>query len=184
MAEFTGRGGNDHWNLNLVGMGLNAKHIKSMSPKTPWDFSIITARVVLGLWLMMLGLDKVLRVGIPEFSRKVADYKILMDPWNLPAAYLVAWTEILAGLCLMSGFLSRGASRVALGLTFVFMAASAQAWALGLEDCGCFGEWLKIGHPGKMVLLGVQLALLAFVIATESYASKRIFGGRRMRLPG
>ncbi|MEM1084793.1 MAG: DoxX family protein [Verrucomicrobiota bacterium] len=155
-----------------------------MTPKTGWDYTVLTIRVGLGLWFLVFGLDKVIRVGIPAFSRQVASFEILKDPWNLPVAYIVPWFEIVIGFCLITGWLARGASRGGLGLTLVFIFVSGQAWVLGLDaDCGCFGKWFKLDHGPKMVLLLVQLAALVLVVATESRINRRIFGGSPMRLP-
>lgn len=152
-------------------------------PRGPLDYAILTVRVVLGLWFFAFGLSKVVE-GIPAFSRQVASFEILKDPWNMPVAYVVPWFEILVGLCLMSGWLARGASRGALGLTLLFVFVSGQAWVLGLEaDCGCFGKWFTLDHGPKMALLMVQLAVVVLVIATESHVKRTIFGGSQMRLP-
>lgn len=154
-----------------------------MTPKSPWDYAILTVRVGLGLWFFIFGLSKVIE-GIPKFSRQVASFEILKDPWNLPVAYVVPWFEILVGLGLITGWLSRGASRGALGLTLLFIFVSGQAWVLGLSaDCGCFGKWLTLDHGPKMVLLIAQLVAVALVIATESRVNRKIFGGSQMRLP-
>lgn len=147
------------------------------------DYAILTVRVGLGLWFLMLGGMKVV-VGAAKFSRQVASFQILRDPWNLPVAYFVPWLEIVVGICLIAGWLARGASRAALGLTLLFVFVSGQAWVLGLEaDCGCFGGLFSLGHAQKMLLLVFQLAAVVAVIATESRVRKSIFGGSQMRLP-
>ncbi|MGB6221205.1 MauE/DoxX family redox-associated membrane protein [Haloferula sp.] len=154
-----------------------------MTPKSSWDYAILTVRVGLGLWFFIFGLSKVIE-GIPKFSRQVAAFEILKDPWNLPVAYVVPWFEILVGLGLITGWLARGASRGALGLTLLFIFVSGQAWVLGLSaDCGCFGKWLTLDHGPKMALLIGQLVAVALVIATESRVNRKIFGGSQMRLP-
>lgn len=155
-----------------------------MTPRSSWDYAILTVRVGLGLWFLVFGLDKVFRVGIAKFSRQVASFEIIKDPWNLPVAYVVPWFEMLVGLCLISGWLVRGASRGALGLTLLFIFVSGQAWILGLNaDCGCFGKWFTLDHGPKMALLIVQMLAVVLVIATESQVSRKIFGGSQMRLP-
>jgi uncharacterized membrane protein YphA (DoxX/SURF4 family) len=154
-----------------------------MNPKSSWDYVTIALRVGLGLWFFVFGLSKVVE-GIPAFSRQVASFQILKDPWNMPVAYVIPWFEIIVGLCLISSWLARGASRGALGLTLLFIFVSGQAWVLGLNaDCGCFGDWFTLDHGPKMVLLIVQLAVVVLVIATESQTNRKIFGGSQMRLP-
>lgn len=154
-----------------------------MQPKTPFDYTVLSLRVGLGVWFLMIGLDKMLRIGLEPFSRQVSEFRILMDPWNLPVAYVVVWVEVIAGLCLVTGWLQRGAVRAAIGLSLIFLFVNGQAMVLGFEpDCGCFGEFFKLGQPAKMVLLVVQLAILVFVMISEGYQKKRLFGGARMRL--
>ena len=84
-----------------------------MQPKTPFDYTVLSTRVCLGVWFGLIGLDKMIRVGIEAFSRQVADFRLLLDPWNLPVAYVVVWLEVIVGLCLVTGWLQRGAVRAA-----------------------------------------------------------------------
>lgn len=154
-----------------------------MQPKTPFDYTVLSTRVCLGVWFGLIGLDKMIRVGIEAFSRQVADFRLLLDPWNLPVAYVVVWLEVIVGLCLVTGWLQRGAVRAAIGLTLMFIFVNGQAMALGFDpDCGCFGEFFKLGQPAKMALLAVQLGLLVFVMVSEGFRKKRLFGGSPMRL--
>jgi uncharacterized membrane protein YphA (DoxX/SURF4 family) len=154
-----------------------------MQPKTPFDYTVLSLRVSLGVWFLLIGMDKMVRVGIEAFSRQVAEFLILQDPWNLPVAYVVVWIEVLSGLCLVTGWLRRGAVRAAVGLTLLFIFVNGQAMVLGFEpDCGCFGKFFELGQPAKMVLLAVQLSALVFVMISDGYRKKRLFGGSRMRL--
>lgn len=155
-----------------------------MRPSSAWDYSILTVRVVLGLWCFGLGVEKAFLVGAPAFAKNVENFAIFVGGWNLVIAYLVPWLEIVVGLCLMGGWVRRGAARMALVMTLGFIFVSAQAWWFGLpEDCGCFGSWFEVNHPQKMGLLVVQLLVVVFVIATERGGVQRIFRGSRMRLP-
>lgn len=156
-----------------------------MTPKSPWDYTILTVRVGLGFWFLVFGALKVFQGGgIPAFSRQVAGFEILKDPWNLPVAYLVPWFEIVVGFCLITGWLARGASRGAAVLTFMFIFVSGQAWIRGLDaDCGCFGKLFTLDHASKMALLVVQLLAVVLLVATESRVNRKIFRGSQMRLP-
>ena len=152
--------------------------------KTPLDFTVISLRLVLGLWFLFLGGAKVFHLGIIEFSRGVATYRVFMDPWNLVVAYGIAWVELVAGLCLLTGFLRRGASRALAGVTIIFIFGNAQAMMLGFEpDCGCFGKWFELAATPKMVLLWVQLLLLIGVIVTEKIGYRKVFVGSQLKLP-
>lgn len=157
-----------------------------MKPKTPVDYLILALRVGLGLWFLVLGAEKVLKVGIPAFSRQVADLGLFQDPWNLAVAYLVPWLEISAGVCLIGSWWLRGAVRVLILLNLMFLFVTVQAWVRGLDaDCGCFGSLFTLGHGGKLTLVLVHLVLLGLVVMTERHDGRRIFrvGGAKMRLP-
>jgi uncharacterized membrane protein YphA (DoxX/SURF4 family) len=155
-----------------------------MSSKTPVEYLAISLRVGLGLWFAAIGGDKLFRVGAPAFSRQVAEFGIFQDPWNLMVAYGVPWLELLSGLCLMAGFLHRGAVRVLIVLTLLFLFANGQALVRQLDpDCGCFGTWFELGLKAKLILLVVQLALLAYLMTVER-VGRKVFRGTRMRLPG
>jgi len=154
-----------------------------MQPKTPLDYTVLSFRVLLGVWFLMIGLDKILRVGVVPFSSQVAEFRILLDPWNLPVAYVVVWMEVISGLSLITGWLQRGSVRAMVGLTLVFIFVNGQAMVLGFEpDCGCFGEFFTLGQPAKMAVLAVQLAALVFLMVSDSFRKKRLFTGSRMRL--
>ena len=154
-----------------------------MQPKTPLDYTVLSFRVLLGVWFLSIGLDKLLRVGVVEFSRQVAEFRILLDPWNLPVAYFVVWLEVIAGLCLVTGWLNRGAVRLMIGLTLLFLFVNGQAMALDFEpDCGCFGKFFELGQTAKMWLLVGQLGGLVFLMLSDSFRKKRLFAGSRMRL--
>lgn len=156
-----------------------------MQPKTPFEYTIVGLRVLLGVWFAGIGGDKLFRVGAPAFARQVAEFGILQDPWNMMVAYFIPWLELLAGLCLVASFVHRGAVRILLALTVMFVFVNGQAMVRGLDpDCGCFGKLFELSIGGKMVLLVVQLALLGFLMATERKVGRKVFRGARMRLPG
>lgn len=156
-----------------------------MQPKSPAEYTVLSLRVVVGVWFFLLGAEKIFRVGVVPFSRQVAEFRILMDPWNLMVAYGVVWLEFVAGLCLITGWLRRGASRAVAGLTLLFLFANGQAMVRGFEpDCGCFGEMFELGQPAKMWLLVGQLALVAVVIVTERIGTRKVFAGSQLQLPG
>ena len=156
-----------------------------MQPRSPKDYLILSSRVSLGLWFLFLGAEKIIYSGMAAFAKNVADHRILMDPWNLPVAYAVVWIEVISGLCLITGWLRRGAARILVGLTLIYIFVTGQAIALGfVPDCGCFGKLFELDPWPKMVLLFVQLALLVFIIVTERHGPKHYFKGSQMRLPG
>ncbi|GAA5483033.1 MauE/DoxX family redox-associated membrane protein [Haloferula sargassicola] len=156
-----------------------------MQPKSRIDYTVLTLRVLFGLWFAYIGGTKLFGTGPVAFSRQVAEFEILHDPYNLVVAYGVAWTELLCGLCLLSGFWARGAVRWLVGLTLLFLFVNGQAMARGLDpDCGCFGKALTMPLGPKMGLLVGQLGVLVFLIVSERLSRRRVFRGSRLSLPG
>jgi len=147
-------------------------------------FVALGLRVALGLMFTYSGGEKLLRLD--EFTRDVANYRIVLAPWDAVIAYTLPWFELVTGLCLVSGLLVRGALACAVGMTLVFMLGIGQAWYFGLSlHCGCFrsgGEPSSL--PLHMLFLVVLLAVIGFLIVAARWSRDHMFGGRRLRLPG
>ncbi len=112
------------------------------------EIALALLRALLGAVFVWAGAVK---AGDPAgFARDIAAYRLL-GPGAVPL--LAAWLpylELVAGVALIAGVAWRGAVRLALGLTMVFVAALASAWIRGLDiSCGCFGG----GGKGPMAIL-------------------------------
>jgi putative oxidoreductase len=79
-----------------------------------------------------------------EFLGSIYGYQLpLPRPVLLTAAVVLPWVELLCGLLLLAGFWSQTALLSVTGLLAIFVIATGQAWARGLDiSCGCFN--LKI----------------------------------------
>lgn len=95
------------------------------------------------------------------FQRAIESYA-LIPPWlAFAAAAYLPWLELISAVALWRPRLAKAAEVILLGLTIVFMAAIASAWARGLDiECGCFGSARPLG-PSYGVLLVRDLALAA-----------------------
>ncbi|HJQ46961.1 MAG TPA: MauE/DoxX family redox-associated membrane protein [Amycolatopsis sp.] len=97
--------------------------------------------------LVRLGLAAVWLVsGSVKFSDPgqtylaVKAYEVLPDGLLHPVATALPLLELVLGVLLLVGLLTRGAAIVSALLLVVFIAGVAQSWARGLTiDCGCFG---------------------------------------------
>jgi putative oxidoreductase len=140
--------------------------MRQMLPETRYDWFLLTLRLLTGVLFLASGAAKAfLGAGPAGFAESVSHYHILMDPWNLVVAYLLPWLEMVAGGCLLGGFLVRGALVIVEGMTAMFAFGIGQAWFRKLEiSCGCFGESeVKSNYPmhlAGLALLGAVLALL------------------------
>ncbi|WP_113698669.1 MauE/DoxX family redox-associated membrane protein [Nonomuraea lactucae] len=123
------------------------------------------ARLVLGGVLIVAG---GLKIGNPSDSvLAVKAYQLLPDSIATTVGYLLPILEIVVGVLLVAGLLTRVAAAVAALLMLAFVFGIAWAWAKGLRiDCGCFGgggelkDWqepsylLDIVRDFGLVLLG------------------------------
>lgn len=70
----------------------------------------------------------------------VRAYELLPESLVEPVGYLLPVLEVVVGVALLLGLLTRGAAVLSALLFVVFIIGIASAWARGLEiDCGCFG---------------------------------------------
>ncbi|MGP3918596.1 DoxX family protein [Nonomuraea sp. 10N515B] len=108
----------------------------------PWVTTV--ARLVLGGVLIAAG---ALKIGNPADSVvAVKAYQLLPEPVAVPVGYALPILEIVVGVLLVAGLLTRVAAVIAGLLMFAFVFGIAWAWAHGLRiDCGCFGGGGQLG---------------------------------------
>jgi uncharacterized membrane protein YphA (DoxX/SURF4 family) len=93
--------------------------------------------VVGGVWLVA----GALKLPDPaESVRAVRAYKLLPEAVVPTIGHGLPILEILVGLCLVLGLLTRGAAVVSSVLLVAFIIGISSAWARGISiECGCFG---------------------------------------------
>lgn len=93
--------------------------------------------VVGGVWLVAGA------VKMPDPAESVAAvraYQILPSDLVTPVGQLLPVIEILIGLLLVLGLLTRAAAVASAALFLVFIAGIVSVWVRGINiDCGCFG---------------------------------------------
>jgi uncharacterized membrane protein YphA (DoxX/SURF4 family) len=114
------------------------------------------------IWLVA-GATKV--ADLEQFHVQVGQYQLLPHVAESPFAYALPFVELLVGLYLAVGLLTRAAAAAGCVLMVLFLVAQGQAWARGLSlDCGCFGT-LAHEHVGAMsVLRDVALGIPSLVM--------------------
>jgi uncharacterized membrane protein YphA (DoxX/SURF4 family) len=115
-----------------------------MSLKSQWntgrlpDVIGLAARLILGVALIWAGAAKVTNPALSQLA--VRAYKLL--PYDV-AGYVglaLPIVEILVGLLLVAGLLTRWSALVGGLLMVAFIIGISWAWAHGYNiDCGCFG---------------------------------------------
>jgi uncharacterized membrane protein YphA (DoxX/SURF4 family) len=105
-------------------------------------------------------------VDLQHFHAQVDQYRLLPHALEASFAYTLPFVELLIGLYLLVGLLTRAASLAASFLLVLFIVAEAQAWARGLSlDCGCFGT-LTHSHVGAWTIVrDLALGLPTLVLA-------------------
>jgi uncharacterized membrane protein YphA (DoxX/SURF4 family) len=98
----------------------------------------LLARVVVGSVWVVAGL---LKLPDPnENVRAVRAYQLLPESVVPVVGHGLPILEVLVGLCLLLGLLTRVAAVVSVLLLVAFVIGISSAWARGLSiDCGCFG---------------------------------------------
>jgi len=98
----------------------------------------LVARLVTGgVWIVA----GALKLPDPAASvRAVRAYDLLPEAVVPTVGHLLPAVEIVVGVCLVLGLLTRAAAVVSSLLFLAFIVGIASAWARGLEiECGCFG---------------------------------------------
>ena len=135
-----------------------------MDALRPWLSLLV--RVFIGGYFVVAAVPKIIEPL--AFATSIMHYG-LIPSWSVNAVALVlAWLELLAGVGLISAFVSclvmcfrtRVQSLLCGGMLLIFTLAVAYAVVLGLKiDCGCFGEsggeevsWIKVAKNSAMIL--------------------------------
>lgn len=100
-------------------------------------FGVVARLVVGGVWIAA----GVLKLPDPtENVRAVRAYRLLPESVVPVLGHLLPVLEILVGLCLVVGLLTRVMGVLSAILLVAFIIGISSAWARGLEiECGCFG---------------------------------------------
>ncbi|WP_244962985.1 MauE/DoxX family redox-associated membrane protein [Nocardioides dongkuii] len=128
----------------------------------------LVARLVTGgVWIVAGGL----KLGEPyESVQAVRAYDLLPEALVEPIGYLLPVLEVVVGLALVAGLLTRGAAAISALLFVAFIIGIASAWARGLEiDCGCFGGGgydpdATAKYPGEIARDVALLAASLFLV--------------------
>ena len=150
----------------------------------------VTIRLAAAAVWIVSGSAKV--VDLQHFHAQVDQYRLLPHALEAPFAYTVPFVELLVGLYLAVGLLTRAAAAAACVLMVLFLVAQAQAWARGLSlDCGCFGtlahERVGLVTILRDVALGIPSLVMLLRPARALSLDARMFGlpdAFTFRLPG
>ena len=133
------------------------------------------ARLVVGAVWVWAGAIKVLD---PVSSiEAVRAYELLPASLVEPVGYGLPALELVVGLALLVGVMTRGSALLSALLFVAFIIGIASAWARGLEiDCGCFGDGgVEPGASSKYPLeIARDVGLLALSLLLVWLRSTRL----------
>ena len=131
----------------------------------------LAARIVVGLVFLLYGLDKITHPD--NFSRAIANYRLLPEALVNLVAVTLPWVECVCGLLLLAGQWVRSAALVSAFLLSVFVVAVSITLARGLDiACGCLDA--DAGRKVGMKLLVEDLLLLGAAAVLVLKAGDRI----------
>ena len=123
-------------------MSVESSTLRSSNPLTVFLTSgvvVFVLRILLGGLFLFSAFDKVQHPN--EFAIAVRAYKVLPVGLSNIFALLVAWSEVVAGVMLILGVMSRRAGGAIFILLVMFTVAIASTLVRGLViDCGCFSN--------------------------------------------
>ncbi len=141
----------------------------------PGDFVLLFARLVVGVLMIYVSIDKL--QDPVAFLKVVKQYEVVPLEWNVALnsiAVIMPWIELLGGAALLAGVGLRGTGAVMFAMliafsgaitmrTFQVMAAEGQRFMEVKFDCGCgTGEqiiWLKLLENAGLILLALLITL-------------------------
>jgi uncharacterized membrane protein YphA (DoxX/SURF4 family) len=120
-----------------------------------------------------------LKIGNPSDSVvAVKAYQLLPESIAVTVGYVLPILEIVIGVLLVVGLLTRVAAVVAGLLMFAFVFGIAWAWAHGLRiDCGCFGGGGQLGkgqEPSYLLDILRDFGLVLLGVWTVRFPSGRL----------
>jgi len=128
----------------------------------------IVVRMALGLIFLAAAWDKI--VDPAAFAKIIRNYQILPDMFVYGVAMILPWIEVVVGMCLLTGFLSRGASLSASLMMAVFLAAMAFAQYKGIStQCGCFTTKADDVISVRTFIRDGSILALALLVSVDSF---------------
>ncbi len=133
------------------------------------SFAAPVLRLVPGAVLAMSGYFKAVRPA-SEFAATLESYWVFPGVLVFPLARAVPWVELLVGLSLLVGFMTRLSAFLAMGLFATFVAVLAQSVfrKLPMADCGCFGQVGPHLQPIQALSFDAGLLVLCILVFLDT----------------
>jgi len=130
------------------------------------------ARIALGLIFLAAAWDKI--VDPMAFAKIIRNYQILPDMAVAGAALVLPWIEVVVGMCLITGFVARGAALSSCLMMAVFLSAMAWAQHKGIAtQCGCFTTKADDSISMDTFIRDGSIMGLALLVAVDVFVRAR-----------
>jgi len=133
--------------------------------------TIFVLRIILGIIFVVAAYNKLLHMDV--LTATVINYNILPVTLAKYFAYAFPWIEIIAGVMLITGLGTRGASLAIVGLLVSFIIAIAINMYRGVSiDCGCFGGLFGMHEnigAGILIRDSIFLVVAVFLTFTKEF---------------
>lgn len=131
-----------------------------MTPEKDWSWLAAAGRILLGCVFIFSGFQKAIAPA-EEFAVIIDAYYLLPKDMLLPMATFMPWMELIFGVFLVTGYLTRLSAALcgAMLSAFLFALLSAKLRGIPLENCGCFGAAVHVKTIHALALDTTLLAL-------------------------
>jgi len=107
-------------------------------------YFLFILRIVIAYIFIYAGAEKI--ANPDNFALSISNYRLLPTASLNFFAIIIPWIEIVSGLLLLFGILTKENSAIILFLLMIFTIAIIISLFRGLSiDCGCFGKGTQIG---------------------------------------
>ena len=132
----------------------------------------ILARMALGLIFLAAAWDKI--VDPMAFAKIIRNYQILPDMAVAGVALTLPWIEVVVGMCLLTGFVARGATLSGCLMMAVFLSAMAWAQHKGIAtQCGCFTTKAEDTISTATFIRDGSIMALSLLVAVDAFVRAR-----------
>jgi putative oxidoreductase len=140
---------------------------------------LLVIRMLVGGIFLYAGLEKIM--APLDFASAIYYYRIFPEAFIGAIAAIVPWIEATCGLCLVSGFNTKGAAALSSLMLLIFISLTITSAIRGFGiDCGCFGSFHReiglLAIAEDTLLFAASVAVLLFENDTlNSHQLPRIF---------
>jgi uncharacterized membrane protein YphA (DoxX/SURF4 family) len=132
----------------------------------------IVIRVALGVLFLAAAWDKI--ADPVAFAKIIRNYQILPDMFINGVALVLPWIEVVVAMCLLTGFVPRGAGVSATLMMAVFLSAMTYAQIKGIStQCGCFTTKADDVISKATFVRDGSILVLALLVTVDSFVRAR-----------